>query len=78
MLVLVSIALPFLTAVHVVSGLRAGIGVAIPKEVEPVMVVLLFGILTDYALFFLSRFRRRLQAGEDPRSAAEGTIHKTK
>ncbi len=73
-LVLVSIALPYVVAVHFVSGVGNEIGLPMPKEVEPVMVVLLFGILTDYALLLLSRFRRRLAEGEDPREAAEGTI----
>ena len=31
--------------------------VAIPREVEPVLVVLILGLVTDYAVFFLSAFR---------------------
>ena len=73
-LVLLSIAMPYLVAIGVVSALGETVDLAIPKEVEPVMVVLLFGILTDYALFLLSRFRRLLESGEAPAAAAEGTI----
>ena len=32
-------------------------GIAIPREVEPVLVVLLLGLVTDYSIFFLSAFR---------------------
>jgi RND superfamily putative drug exporter len=42
----------------------------VPAEVQPVIVVLLFGIVTDYSIFFLSRFRDRLAAGGDERAAA--------
>lgn len=74
LLTLVSVGISYVVAIGVVSGIGRDAGLSVPKEVEPVMVVLLFGILTDYALFFLTRFRRRLAEGEEPRSAAEGTI----
>ncbi len=38
---------------------------SISSEVEPVIVGLLFGILTDYLVFFVSGYRRRLRAGTD-------------
>ena len=37
--------------------------VTVPKEIEPVVVVLLLGLVTDYSIFFLSETRRRLQRG---------------
>jgi putative drug exporter of the RND superfamily len=36
------------------------------SEVEPVIVGLLFGVLTDYLVFFVSGYRDRLRAGADP------------
>ena len=39
------------------------------SEVEPVIVGLLFGVLTDYLVFFVSGFRDRLRAGTDPLEA---------
>lgn len=45
-------------------------GIAIPSEIEPLLVVLLLGITTDYAVFYLSAQRRRLLAGERPIEAA--------
>ncbi|MET0683899.1 MAG: MMPL family transporter [Solirubrobacteraceae bacterium] len=51
--------------------------VAIPREVEPVLVVLLLGLVTDYAVFFLSAFRDALpEAGSKHaamRAATAGT-----
>ena len=36
--------------------------VSIPRDAEPVLVVLLLGVATDYAVFFLHGFRERLAA----------------
>ena len=49
-------------------GQRAG--ASVPSEVEPVVVVLLFGVITDYCIFLLSRFRRLIADGLSPRDAA--------
>ena len=68
-----SIAIAYLTSVHLIGGLGQEVGISVPEEVEPVMVALLFGIVTDYAIFFISRFRGYLQEGEEPASAAERT-----
>ena len=38
-------------------------GQEVPKEVEPVLVALLLGLVTDYAIFFMVGMRRRLAAG---------------
>ena len=35
----------------------------VPPEVEPVVVVLVFGVVTDYCVFFLDHVRRHLQEG---------------
>jgi RND superfamily putative drug exporter len=49
------------------AGERAEL--AVPREVEPVLVVLLLGLVTDYAVFYLSAFRDALP-GADSRYAA--------
>ena len=66
-----AIALAYLIAMRVIAGLGKAVGVSVPAEVEPIVVVLLFGIVTDYAIFFLSRFRQRLADGQPARRAAE-------
>jgi RND superfamily putative drug exporter len=39
------------------------------SEVEPVIIGLLFGVLTDYLVFFVSGYRDRLRAGAEPLAA---------
>ena len=39
-------------------------GASVPAEVEPIIVVLLLGLVTDYSVFFLSETRRRLRLGQ--------------
>ena len=46
------------------------LGIDVPSEIEPVMVALLLGIVTDYSIFFLSGMRERLVAGDDREDAA--------
>ena len=38
-------------------------GSPLPQEVEPLVVALLLGVVTDYAVFFLSEFRDQLRSG---------------
>lgn len=47
------------------------LGVAVPRDAEPVLVVLLLGVVTDYTVFFLAGMRERLLAGETRLRAAE-------
>ena len=49
------------------------LGVAVPSEIEPVMVALLLGIVTDYSIFFLSGMRERLAVGDDRLTAARAS-----
>jgi RND superfamily putative drug exporter len=62
----------YLVAVRVAAWVGERWGVAVPSDVEPIMVVLLLGIVTDYSVFFLSGMRRRLAQGDDPGEAAIG------
>ena len=41
---------------------RRLLGVSVPADIRPVMVALLLGIVTDYAVFFLSALRTDLRA----------------
>lgn len=60
----------FLVTTRVAASLGGLVGVSIPAELEPLIVALLLGVVTDYAIFFLSALRRRLAAGEPRLSAA--------
>ncbi len=70
---LVAVAIAYLVWVRLVATFGAALGVSVPSEVEPVIVALLFGVVTDYSLFFLSRMRRQLENGEPPQAAVRAT-----
>jgi RND superfamily putative drug exporter len=48
-------------------------GLELPAEIQPVLVVLVFGVATDYSIFYLSRSRTLLAQGV-PRSRAIRTV----
>jgi putative drug exporter of the RND superfamily len=56
--------LSFLISVRVLTWTADRMGTEVPREVEPVLVALLLGLTTDYAVFFLSSARGRLAEGE--------------
>ncbi len=57
-------ALSYLISTRVLTWVADRQGLSVPNEVEPVLVALLLGLTTDYAVFFLSGVRRRLVEGE--------------
>lgn len=48
-------------------------GLAVPQELDPVVVALTLGLSTDYAVFLLSGTRNRMRDGDDPRTAVRVT-----
>ncbi|MGD0703038.1 MAG: MMPL family transporter [Trebonia sp.] len=52
-------------AVRVVAWGAQRTGIALPQEADPVVVVLLLGVTTDYCVFFLAEMRTRLAEGAD-------------
>jgi RND superfamily putative drug exporter len=64
----------FLIAIRILPWAGERAGVTVPKEVQPIIVVLLLGLVTDYAIFFLSSMRRRLRQGEPKIAAARGMV----
>jgi RND superfamily putative drug exporter len=71
---LVTVAICYLLSVRLVTVVGSAVGVSVPAEVEPIVVALLFGVVTDYGLFYMSRFRRRLAEGDAPVEASRRTI----
>ncbi len=67
---LATVAIAYLCASHVLGWLAQNRNIALPQEVEPVMVALLFGVLTDYLVFFGAGYRQRLDEGLSSREAA--------
>ncbi|MEO6791675.1 MAG: MMPL family transporter [Ornithinibacter sp.] len=58
-----------------VSALLAGaLGIAAPAELEPLLVALLLGIVTDYTIFYVTSLRSQLALCEKPADAVERSI----
>jgi RND superfamily putative drug exporter len=68
---LATVGVAYSVAVHLLGWLGEHVGIEVPSEVGPVIVALLFGALTDYVVFFISGWRRRLAEGEEPLRAVE-------
>lgn len=52
-------------------------GASVPAEVEPIIIVLLLGLVTDYSVFFLSETRRRMRLGQPRLQAVRGATART-
>ena len=72
LLTLFAAAISFLIARGVIPWVGTRLGVEIPQEVEPLVVALTLGIVTDYAVFYLSGMRRSLLEGRSPVESARG------
>lgn len=67
---LLAAGIAYVVSLRSVAWLGQWLGVTIPRDAEPVLVVLLLGVVTDYAVFFLHGMRERLNAGEERLEAA--------
>lgn len=70
LLALVATVVAYVLSTTLLAAVAPDLDVSVPREVQPVIVVLVFGVVTDYSVFFLSRGRARLAAGDDRRDAA--------
>jgi putative drug exporter of the RND superfamily len=57
-------AVAYLVAIRVVAWAGQAAGITVPPDLEPVLLVLLLGVTTDYSVFFLAGMRGRLAAGD--------------
>ena len=67
---LLTAAVAYAVAVRVLGWCSERAEVTAPSEIEPVLVVLLLGLVTDYTIFFMADARRRLLRGEPRLGAA--------
>ncbi|HEV3274491.1 MAG TPA: MMPL family transporter [Candidatus Dormibacteraeota bacterium] len=59
----------YLVARHVLGWGAQALGVQIPSQLAPIVIVLILGVVTDYSVFTLTAMRARLAAGERRTSA---------
>ena len=59
----------YLVAARLLGLLAAAFGFALPDQLQPLIVALLLGVVTDYSVLFFSTFRRHLDDGRDRRDA---------
>jgi RND superfamily putative drug exporter len=64
----------YLVTLHVGGWLGERLDVSVPTELEPIIVVLLLGVVTDYSIFFFTGARRRLVEGEERLAAVRHAV----
>jgi putative drug exporter of the RND superfamily len=70
LLCLAGVGLAYLVSDRLLGLVAEQFNLPIPEEVQPVIIALLFGVLTDYLIFFVSGFRSRMRRGASPVEAA--------
>jgi RND superfamily putative drug exporter len=67
-------AVGYLVYFPLLSSLATAIGLTVPAQLEPVLVALLLGVVTDYCVLLFSAFRDELRGGLDPKTAARAAL----
>jgi RND superfamily putative drug exporter len=70
---LATVAVAYLVSAWVLDKAGEVFDVSIPTVLQPLLVALILGIVTDYSVFYMSSFRRHLHAGESRLDAARTT-----
>ncbi len=73
---LASIGLVYLLTTKTLASLAKLIGFRLDDSTSPLLIVVLFGIGTDYILFLLFRYRERLGKGDDSPTAITHSVHR--
>ncbi|MFE3756860.1 MMPL family transporter [Nocardia tengchongensis] len=60
----------------VIASASSAFDLKIDNSVQSLLVVVLFGVGTDYILFLMFRYRERLRAGEDPKTAMVSSVER--
>jgi RND superfamily putative drug exporter len=71
---LVVIALVSQVATGLISDVNKALNLNTDSSISTILIVVLFGIGTDYILFLMFRYRERLRAGEDPKQAMVSAV----
>ena len=71
-----TIGLVFLLATSLVALISDTFGFEVDSSLTSLLIVVLFGIGTDYILFLLFRYRERLRAGDESRAAVAFSVRR--
>jgi RND superfamily putative drug exporter len=74
LLTLLAAGIAYVLSRRLLSLATIHLGITVPAELDPIIVVLLLGLMTDYSVFYLTSFRRRLNDGDARRVAAPLTF----
>ena len=69
MLPIITVGLVSAIAPGLVAWLAQAFNFQVDQSVQIIMTIVLYGVGTDYIVFLLFRFRERLRAGDDPKTA---------
>lgn len=64
LIALVTTGVAFVITIRVAGLATEVFGLSVPSELEPLMVALLLGVVTDYVIFFVSGLKAELKAGQ--------------
>jgi RND superfamily putative drug exporter len=74
LLPLIVIALVSQVATGLISDINKALNLNADSSISTILIVVLFGIGTDYILFLMFRYRERLRSGEDPKQAMVNAV----
>ena len=74
LLPLLVIAIVSQVATGLISDVNKAFGLGTDSSISTILIVVLFGIGTDYILFLMFRYRERLRAGEDRKQAMVSAV----
>lgn len=69
-------AVGYLTYLPVLTATAAALGFEVPGQLEPVLLALLLGVVTDYCVLFFHTFRDELDRGLDNLAAARNVLRR--
>jgi putative drug exporter of the RND superfamily len=76
LLPLITIAFTLNASTHLVAAAGKIFNFDVDQSVQTLLLIVLFGIGTDYILFLLFRYRERLRAGEDKKTAMVHSVER--
>jgi len=71
-----AVGIVYVLSTSLIALLAKQIGFTVDQSLTSLLIVVLFGIGTDYLLFLLFRYRERMRAGDESRQAVGESVHR--